>query len=122
MGGSPCGNSRVKLTNVADCVKRKLVEAGQEPLNVAADNLVADKVDVLHTIGGDDTNLAAADLADYLKSNNYKLQVIGLPKTIDNDIIPIRQSLGAWTAADEGAKFFSNVVFEHSSNPNMLID
>ena len=36
--------------------------------------------------------------------------VIGLPKTIDNDVFPIRQSLGAWTAAEQGAKFFENVV------------
>ena len=30
-GGSPIGNSRVKLTNVADCVKRGLVQEGQDP-------------------------------------------------------------------------------------------
>src|SRR5664279_30004 len=29
-GGSPIGNSRVKLTNVADCVKRGLVKEGEE--------------------------------------------------------------------------------------------
>lgn len=120
-GGSPCGNSRVKLTNQADCVKRGLVPAGSDPLKVAADNLVADQVDVLHTVGGDDTNITAADLAAYLKTNSYNLQVIGLPKTIDNDVYPIRQSLGAWTAAEQGANFFQNVVYEHSSNPNMLI-
>src|SRR5690606_39834357 len=32
-GGSPIGNSRVKLTNVADCVKRGLVQEGQDPLH-----------------------------------------------------------------------------------------
>ena len=65
-GGSPIGNSRVKLTNVADCLKRGLVKEGEDPQKVAADQLVADQVDVLHTIGGDDTNTAAADLAAYL--------------------------------------------------------
>ncbi len=120
-GGSPIVNSRVKLTNVADCVKRGLVQEGQDPQQVAADQLVADGVDVLHTIGGDDTNTAAADLAAFLARNDYGLQVVGLPKTIDNDIIPIRQSLGAWTAADEGARFFWNVVSEHSANPRTLI-
>ncbi len=120
-GGSPIVNSRVKLTNVADCVKRGLVQEGQNPQKVAADQLVADGVDVLHTIGGDDTNTAAADLAHYLAANDYGLQVVGLPKTIDNDIVPIKQSLGAWTAADEGARFFWNVVSEHSANPRTLI-
>ena len=119
-GGSPIGNSRVKLTNVKDCVKRGLVKEGEDPLKVAADQLVKDGVDVLHTIGGDDTNTTAADLAAYLAKNNYPLIVVGLPKTIDNDVYPIKQSLGAWTAAEEGAKFFINVVKENSANPRAL--
>jgi pyrophosphate--fructose-6-phosphate 1-phosphotransferase len=120
-GGSPIGNSRVKLTNVKDCIKRGLVREGQDPQKVAADQLVKDGVDILHTIGGDDTNTAAADLAAFLARHDYGLTVIGLPKTVDNDVYPIRQSLGAWTAAEEGAGFFSNVVSEHGANPRMLI-
>ncbi len=120
-GGSPIGNSRVKLTNAKDCEKRGLVREGETPLEIAANQLVNDHVDVLHTIGGDDTNTTAADLAAYLAKNDYELTVVGLPKTVDNDVIPIKQSLGAWTAAEEGAKFFANVVAEHNANPRMLI-
>jgi len=120
-GGSPLGNSRVKLTNVADCVKRGLVKEGQNPLQVAAEQLVKDGITILHTIGGDDTNTTAADLAAYLKQNNYNLTVVGLPKTIDNDVIPIRQTLGAFTAAEHGAIFFENVVNEQSTSSRMLI-
>jgi pyrophosphate--fructose-6-phosphate 1-phosphotransferase len=120
-GGSPIGNSRVKLTNVKDCVKRGLVKEGEDPLEIAARQLSKDGVDVLHTIGGDDTNTTAADLAAYLAKNDYNLTVVGLPKTIDNDVFPIRQSLGAWTAAQQSAQFFANVVSEHSANPRMLI-
>ena len=120
-GGSPIGNSRVKLTNLADCEKRGLIKAGENPLEVAANQLIKDEVDVLHTIGGDDTNTTAADLAAYLADNDYELIVVGLPKTIDNDVFPIKQSLGAWTAAEEGAKYFENVVAEHNANPRMLI-
>jgi pyrophosphate--fructose-6-phosphate 1-phosphotransferase len=120
-GGSPIGNSRVKLTNVDDLVSRGLVQAGQDPLQVAAEQLTRDGVDVLHTIGGDDTNGTAADLAAYLRRHDYQLTVVGLPKTIDNDVIPIRQSLGAWTAAEQGAIFARNVIAEHSANPRMLI-
>lgn len=76
---------------------------------------------MLHTIGGDDTNTTAADLAAYLHENGYELTVVGLPKTIDNDVIPIRQSLGAWTAAEEAAGFAANVIGEHRSGPRMLI-
>lgn len=120
-GGSPIGNSRVKLTNAADCVKRGLVQEGENPLTVAAERLKADGVDVLHTIGGDDTNTTAADLAAYLEENGYHLTVVGLPKTIDNDVVPIRQSLGAWTAAEEAAKFAQHIIGEHRSGPRMLI-
>src|SRR3954454_14195545 len=121
LGGSPIGNSRVKLTNVADCVSRRLVEEGQDPLQVAAEQLTRDAVDVLHTIGGDDTNTTAADLAGYLQQHGHDLTVVGLPKTIDNDVVPIKQSLGAWTAADQGVVFARNIVAEHSSNPRMLV-
>ena len=120
-GGSVIGNSRVKLTNIADCEKRGLVQKGENPQKVAADQLIKDGVDVLHTIGGDDTNTAAADLAAFLADNDYGLTVIGLPKTVDNDVFPIKQSLGAWTAAEQGALFFKNVVAENNSNPRMLI-
>jgi pyrophosphate--fructose-6-phosphate 1-phosphotransferase len=120
-GGTPIGNSRVKLTNVKDCVKRGLVKEGEDPLEVAAEQLKADGVDVLHTIGGDDTNGTAADLASYLRENGYELTVVGLPKTIDNDVVPIKQSLGAWTAAEQGAIYARNIIAEHSTNPRMLI-
>lgn len=120
-GGSPIGSSRVKLTNAADLVKRGLVAEGVDPLQAAADRLTTDGVNVLHTIGGDDTNTTAADLAAFLASNGHELTVVGLPKTIDNDIIPIRQSLGAWTAAEQAARFAQNVIGEHNSGSRMLL-
>jgi diphosphate-dependent phosphofructokinase len=120
-GGSPIGNSRVKLTNAKDLVKRGLVAEGDDPLKVAADRLVADGVDVLHTIGGDDTNTTAADLAAYLAQHDYGLTVVGLPKTIDNDVVPIRQSLGADTAAEMGARFAKNVMAEHNAGTRILL-
>ena len=120
-GGSPIGNSRVKLTNDADCRKRGLIGPEDSALAVAAARLQADGVDILHTIGGDDTNTAAADLAAYLRTQGSELTVVGLPKTIDNDIVPIRQSLGAQTAAQEASGFAQHVLAEHGSNPRMLI-
>ena len=120
-GGSPLGNSRVKLTNTADCIKRGLIKDGESALEVAAKQLTADGITILHTVGGDDTNTTAADLAKYLKENDYDLTVVGLPKTIDNDVFPIKQSLGAWTAAEQGAVYFENLVNEQSANPRMFI-
>src|SRR4029434_5652607 len=59
--------------------------------------------------------------AAYLRSNGYQLRVVGLPKTIDNDVVPIKQSLGAWSAAEQGALYARNIIAEHSSNPRMLL-
>ena len=120
-GGSVLGNSRVKLTNITDCVKRGYVKKGENPLQVAAEQLEKDKITILHTIGGDDTNLTAASLADHLALNGYDLTVVGLPKTVDNDIEPIHQTLGAWTAAEQGAIFFENVVNENTTSSRQLI-
>lgn len=120
-GGSPIGNSRVKLTNIQDCIDRGYVNDGEDPLMVAADQLKKDNVDILHTIGGDDTNTMAAQLSNYLKENNYDLTVVGLPKTVDNDVFPITQTLGAWTAADQGAIFFENIINENTTSTRQLI-
>ena len=120
-GGSPIGNSRVKLTNIEDCVKKGYVDEGSDPLQVAADQLVSDGVNILHTIGGDDTNTMAAQLSFYLKKNGYNLTVVGLPKTVDNDVFPVAQTLGAWTAAEQSAIFFENIVNENTTSRRQLI-
>lgn len=120
-GGSPIGNSRIKLTNAESCIKRRYIKEGEEPLKVAANQLMKDGINILHTIGGDDTNIMAAQLSFYLKENNYDLTVVGLPKTVDNDVYPITQSLGAWTAAEQGAIFFENIANENTTSFRQLI-
>ena len=120
-GGSPIGNSRVKLTNIEDCVKKGYVKEGSNPLEVAANQLTKDNINILHTIGGDDTNTMAAQLSFYLEKNGYELTVVGLPKTVDNDVFPVSQTLGAWTAAEQGAIFFENIVNENTTSTRQLI-
>ena len=120
-GGSPIGNSRVKLTNIDDCIKKGYVKEGEDPLKIAAEQLTKDGVNILHTIGGDDTNTMAAQLSFYLKENGYDLTVVGMPKTVDNDVFPVSQTLGAWTAAEQGAIFFENIVNENTTSTRQLI-
>ena len=120
-GGSPIGNSRVKLTNVIDCMSKGYVKDGEDPLKVAADQLIKDKINILHTIGGDDTNTMAATLSQYLINNGYALTVVGLPKTVDNDVYPLVQTLGAWTAAEQSSLFFQNIVNENTTSSRQLI-
>ena len=120
-GGSPIGNSRIKLTNAENCIKRGYIKKGEDPLKIAAKQLMKDGINILHTIGGDDTNTMAAQLSFYLKENDYDLTVVGLPKTVDNDVYPITQSLGAWTAAEQGAIFFENIANENTTSFRQLI-
>mgnify|MGYP001400979431 CR=1 FL=1 len=120
-GGTPIGNSRVKLTNVEDCLKKGLIDEGENPLEIAAKQLEKDGIDILHTIGGDDTNTMAAALAKHLQNSGKTLTVVGLPKTVDNDVIPVKQTLGAWTAAEQGARFFQNIVNENTTSRRQLI-
>ena len=120
-GGSVLGNSRVKLSNVKDCLKKGYIQPGDNPLEVAANRLQEDGITILHTIGGDDTNTAAAELASYLEQNDYELTVVGIPKTVDNDVFPIKQTLGAWTAAEQTAVFFENISNENTTSSRHLI-
>ena len=120
-GGSPIGNSRIKLTNAENCIIRGYIKKGEDPLKIAAKQLMKDGINILHTIGGDDTNTMAAQLSFYLKENDYNLTVVGLPKTVDNDVYPITQSLGAWTAAEQGAIFFENIANENTTSFRQLI-
>ncbi|MFQ6610314.1 MAG: pyrophosphate--fructose-6-phosphate 1-phosphotransferase [Fidelibacterota bacterium] len=120
-GGSPIGNSRVKLTNINDCIKKGYVKEKELPLEKAAKQLIKDEITILHTIGGDDTNTMAAELSQYLSGKCINLTVVGLPKTIDNDVYPITQTLGAWTAAEQGAVFFENIVNENTTSSRQLI-
>jgi pyrophosphate--fructose-6-phosphate 1-phosphotransferase len=121
LGGSPLGSSRVKLTNAEDLVARGILAEDIDPLSIAARQLARDGVTVLHPIGGDDTAANAIHLAHYCRSIGQELTVVGLPKTIDNDIAPIARSIGASSAAEAGARFARNVMAEHSSAPRTIV-
>ena len=40
---------------------------------------------------------------------------------MDNDVFPIQQTLGAWTAAEQGAVFFENIANENTTSSRQLI-
>lgn len=62
------------------------------------DRLVELGVNVLYTIGGDGTQRGAMDLIKEINRRNLKIAVIGIPKTIDNDVNYIDRSFGMETA------------------------
>ena len=69
----------------------------QDPV-VMADNLVEHGIDILFVIGGDGSMRGAAGIAAVLIGRGLPIGVIGIPKTIDNDIPYIGQSFGFQTS------------------------
>ena len=71
---------------------------GAQDPDVMADRLVELGIDILFVIGGDGSMRGAAGLADVLTARGLPIGVIGIPKTIDNDIPFIGQSFGFQTS------------------------
>ena len=63
-----------------------------------ADALERMNINMLFTIGGDGTQRGAVDISDELEKRNLKIAVVGIPKTIDNDLNFIQRSFGFETA------------------------
>ncbi|MBI9104556.1 MAG: ATP-dependent 6-phosphofructokinase [Spirochaetales bacterium] len=78
---------------------------GGSNISEIADAVVRMNLNVLFTIGGDGTTKGALAIAEELESRNYKISVVGVPKTIDNDLSFIQKSFGFETAVSlaEGA-------------------
>ncbi|MEZ4557171.1 MAG: 6-phosphofructokinase [Caldilineaceae bacterium] len=76
---------------------------GEQPVEVMVDTLVRDRISVLFTIGGDGT-LRRPGHPQEITRRGLDIAVVGIPKTIDNDISCIQQSFGFQTAAEEAYK------------------
>jgi 6-phosphofructokinase 1 len=85
MGGTVLGSSR----------------GGTEDIGKLVDTLVKWKIDILYTIGGDGTLRGANAIAEEAAKRGLELAVVGVPKTIDNDISYIDRSFGFQTAVAE---------------------
>jgi 6-phosphofructokinase 1 len=77
---------------------------GGHPLDQMLDNLARLGVRVLFCIGGDGTLKGASALAEAARERGQQLGVIGIPKTIDNDLSWVDQSFGFSTAVGEAAR------------------
>jgi len=89
------------------------------PANVekAVDNLIRLGVDILFTVGGDGTQRGANALFQEARRRGHALAVVGVPKTIDNDVAFVSQSFGYLTAVEEAAEVIARAHTEaHSVN------
>ncbi|MHC4139667.1 MAG: ATP-dependent 6-phosphofructokinase [Planctomycetota bacterium] len=82
LGGTILGASR----GYGDCVEE------------IVDSLERMNINMLFTIGGDGTQKGALDISEEAKKRGFKVSVIGVPKTIDNDLNFVQKSFGFQTA------------------------
>ncbi len=77
---------------------------GGDRVEEIADALERMNVNILFTIGGDGTQRGAYDIAEELERRKLKIAVVGIPKTIDNDLNFIQRSFGFETAVAEAVE------------------
>lgn len=77
---------------------------GPQSIGEMVDLLEEMKIDILFVIGGDGTLRGAAEIAGEIQRRGLRKSVIGIPKTIDNDIMWIDKSFGFETAFAEAVK------------------
>ncbi len=71
---------------------------GGDRVEEIADALERMNINMLFTIGGDGTQRGAVDISEELEKRKLKISVVGIPKTIDNDLNFIQRSFGFETA------------------------
>ena len=78
---------------------------GRQPEKIMVDTLARMNINMLFCIGGDGTLRCAHDIATEVRRRNMAISVIGIPKTIDNDISFIDKSFGFETAVYTSSLF-----------------
>lgn len=82
------------------------------------DSIIAMGYNQIYIIGGDGTHRGAVKISDELRNRKYMASVIGVPKTIDNDIALIDKSFGFDTAVEEAQRSIKCAKIEAKSAIN----
>lgn len=91
---------------------------GPQPIDDIVDSLERMNVGLLFMIGGDGTLKAANLIADTILDRGLKISVVGIPKTIDNDIHLVSRSFGFHTAVDVATNAIRAAHNESEGFPN----
>ncbi len=91
---------------------------GPVDVGLAVDNLIRREVNILFTIGGDGTQRGGNELFQEAKRRGYALSVVGIPKTVDNDVAFVARTFGYLTAVQEAAKVLDRAHTEARSVHN----
>ena len=90
---------------------------GPVDMGKAVENLIARGVDILFTVGGDGTQRGAHDLYQEARNRGHALSVVGVPKTIDNDVGFVSRTFGFFSAVDESVRVLDCAHTEARSVP-----
>jgi len=118
------GKEPLKLTTkLVDGIQQKGgtilgTSRGPVDLSMAVDNLIKRGVNILFTVGGDGTQRGGNALYQEAKSRGYALSVVGIPKTIDNDVVFVSRTFGYGTAVDEATRVLDRAHTEARSVEN----
>jgi len=91
---------------------------GPVETTVAIDMLIANQVNILFAVGGDGTQRGANDLLEESRRRGHPLAVVGIPKTIDNDVHYVTRTFGFSTAVDEATRVINSAHTEARSVEN----
>jgi 6-phosphofructokinase 1 len=83
----------------------------------AVENLIARGVNILFTVGGDGTQRGANELYQEARKRGHHLSVVGIPKTIDNDVTFVSRTFGFFSAVEEAARVLDCAHTEARSVP-----
>jgi len=77
---------------------------GNQDIGEMVDTLDRMNIGILFAVGGDGTLRGAQAITEEIQRRGVKISVIGIPKTIDNDISYVERSFGFETAVSEAVK------------------
>ncbi|MCK5312792.1 MAG: ATP-dependent 6-phosphofructokinase, partial [Desulfobacteraceae bacterium] len=91
---------------------------GSQDISLVVDCLERMNIGILFMVGGDGTLMAAKKIAEEVLERSLKISVIGIPKTIDNDIHLVSRSFGFDTAVDIATGAIRGAHNEAEAYPN----
>ncbi|HWB04664.1 MAG TPA: ATP-dependent 6-phosphofructokinase [Verrucomicrobiales bacterium] len=91
---------------------------GPVDMNTAVDFLIRCGVGMIFTVGGDGTQRGGNELFEKARSRGYALSVVGIPKTIDNDVRFVSRTFGFTTAVAEAVHVINSAHTEARSVDN----
>lgn len=91
---------------------------GGSDINSIVDTIERMNLNILFTIGGDGTQSGARDIALEAEKRGLKLAIVGIPKTIDNDLSFIEKSFGFETAVSKAVEAVTSAHIEASDAVN----